>query len=212
MTGPIGCPDCGEPIARQCAGHITRARSGREPGHRCHHPALRGATVCGSHGGAAPQVQRAAARRLADAEVMAAAVQFSVNGRSPVDVLAELERLTAVTTAFMEFATARVEALSPGEWAAFGPRTAAEVDVFRSALAEARRLLTELARLGLVERQLAQQRETMEREVREKMGTMIYLATESLYREHGLPVDDPQLREDIARHIQGAAARIRGDD
>lgn len=38
--------------------------TGKASGERCRKYAIRGATVCASHGGAAPQVRRAAAERL----------------------------------------------------------------------------------------------------------------------------------------------------
>jgi hypothetical protein len=81
--------------------------------------------------------------------------KFSPNGHGPVDVIAELERLLGRMVAFSDFATARIEALTAEQWAAFSPRTAAEVDLFRAALRDAGRLLAETAKLGLIERAIA---------------------------------------------------------
>ena len=71
----------------------------------------------------------------------------------------------ARVTAFADFATARIETLTAQEWAAFGPRTAAEVDLFRQACRDAGRLLTDVARLGLDQRALDQRREGAAAEV-----------------------------------------------
>jgi hypothetical protein len=194
-----------EPLGgRQCT-----ARSKRS-GQRCQRAPVTGGTVCWAHGGAAGQVRRAAARRVAEAEIVAAGERFAVNGDRPVDVLAELERLTAVVTSFMSFATARVEALSPDEWAAFGPRTAAQVDVFRAALVEARRLLTELARLGLTERQIREQREAYQREVDLRVGALIFRVMIAVLTERGEDVSDPRLRDSCARHLKAEASAARG--
>lgn len=46
--------------SRRCTAHSSQT------GERCRKPAIRGGTVCGSHGGSAPQVRDAAKRRLID--------------------------------------------------------------------------------------------------------------------------------------------------
>jgi hypothetical protein len=134
-----------------------------------------------------------------------------VNGDGPVDVLAELERLTARVTSFMDFATRRVEALSPGEWAAFGPRTAAEVDLFRSALRDAGRLLTELARLGLVKQQLDAERERYRNEVHELIGAMTMRAFGATVAELGITTPLDQVKAIMHRHMKAEADRIEAD-
>jgi hypothetical protein len=150
-AGPIGCPDCGRPISRQCAGHVKRGRGGRQPGHRCHQSARQGTNVCGSHGAAAGQVRAAAQRRVAEAGALALWQRYSANGDgpAPVDVAVELSRLVAEVRRFADFTGARVEALSRGAWRPDDPRAAAEVALYTGALAEARKLLLGVGRLGL---------------------------------------------------------------
>ena len=112
----------------------------------------------------------------------------------------------SVVTSFMEFATARVEALSPGEWAAFSVHTAVQVDVFRSALAEARRLLVDLARIGVVERQLAGQREAMQREVYQRAAVESARVLSLVLAEFGLNPAEAWVRESVARQWRALPA------
>ena len=70
MPGPMKASPAGRPIdlpvKRQCTGWVVKA------GRRCRRSAIKGGTVCMSHGGAAPQVRAAARRRLELALVDAA--------------------------------------------------------------------------------------------------------------------------------------------
>jgi hypothetical protein len=106
------------------------------------------------HGGAAGQVQAAAARRVAEAAalVMYEAYSPAPNGDGPVDVAAELLRLVAEVRRFADFTGGRVAALTAGEWRPDEPRAAAEVALYERALDRAGRVLAEVGRLGLEER------------------------------------------------------------
>ncbi len=153
---PMNAADGGRPIdrpiARQCIGHIS---SGPEAGRRCRRSAILGSTVCMWHGGAASQVKLAAARRSAEAEALAAYERYvgpNGNGGQAVNVAAELARLIGKVTRFTDFAEARLAALGPDDWQRHDARTAAEVGMFLRACTEARKLLRDVARLGLEER------------------------------------------------------------
>jgi hypothetical protein len=150
-TGPIGCPDCGRPIARQCAGHVKRARGGREPGHRCHNSAEHGTNVCGSHGAGAPQVRAAAQRRVAEAGALALWERYSANGDgpAPVDVAVELSRLCSEVVAFKNWCGERLAALGAGDLDVLDPGTAAMVVLFERAMDRAGKLLADVSRLGI---------------------------------------------------------------
>lgn len=56
-----------EPIKRRCVGTV------KATGEQCRKSAIKGTTVCRSHGGAAPQVRRKAAQNVADEKVREAA-------------------------------------------------------------------------------------------------------------------------------------------
>lgn len=68
---PIACDRCGQPHHR-CTGH-KKVDGVERP---CRSWPIRGAEVCGSHGGRAPQVRAKAAARLAEAEARAAVATF----------------------------------------------------------------------------------------------------------------------------------------
>lgn len=69
---------------RQCVGH-------KKDGVRCEKSPMKGATVCGSHGGRAPQVKSAAALRLAEEEARRGLALLDVDPVSdPFTALAEL--------------------------------------------------------------------------------------------------------------------------
>ncbi len=204
MTGPIDRSDGGRPISRQCTGHIT---SGPEAGRRCRRSANHGTTVCGSHGASAPQVRDAAARRLAEAEAVAVYEKFSPNGASPVDVFAALEALVARVTSFADFAAARIETLTAEHWAAFSPRTAAEVDMFRQACRDACQLLTATARLGLDERLLAQRKADMYEEVSLHAAATVHGVIERSLAAMDLSEEQWRIaREEFPRQLRALAA------
>lgn len=64
----------------------TRCTARRKNGMRCHNHAIRGATVCRMHGGAAPQVLRAAQVRavMASDRLMGALLTIALNEKIPV--------------------------------------------------------------------------------------------------------------------------------
>lgn len=201
MTGPVGCPGCGRPISRQCAGRVKRT------GHRCHRSADHGAAVCGSHGGSAPQVREAAARRVAEAEALATFERYSPNGDGPVDVFAALEALVARVTSFADFAARRIETLTAEHWAAFSPRTAAEVDMFRQACRDAAQLLTATARLGLDERLLAQRKADMYDEVSRHAAATVHGVIERSLHAMNLSEEQWRIaREEFPRQLRALAA------
>jgi hypothetical protein len=191
--GPLG--------RRQCT--ATSKRSGE----RCRRSPLPGSNVCYFHGSQAGQAQRAAARRVAAVEALATFERYSPNGSGPVDVIEALGVLVSRVTSFADFATARIEALTGEQWAAYSPRTAAEVDLFRQALRDAGRLLTDLAKLGLDERHFAQRREDIEREVHAEAGGAVTRLIRRILDDFGL-ARDPRVAEIVPRRLKEVAREL----
>ncbi len=82
-----------DPMENRC--HATNRR-----GNQCAKPAIQGGTVCRMHGGAAPQVQRKAAERLAEARDDALSLllrQIRSGEIEPRVVLDAVVKLTEVT-------------------------------------------------------------------------------------------------------------------
>jgi hypothetical protein len=87
-------------------------------GQPCKNAAVKGSTVCGYHGGKAPQVRAAAARRLAEAQAAkdAADVYLRLAGEPPADPLTGLKELAARFHAIEADLFARIAA-DPGQMA-----------------------------------------------------------------------------------------------
>ena len=154
--------------------------------------------MCDAHGGAAGQVKLAAARRSAEAEAVAAFERYAGpngNGGQAVNVAAELARLIAKVTRFTDFAEARLKALTPDDWQQHDARTAAEVSMFLRACTEARKLLRDVARLGLDER--AQQAREAELYAHMAAGGQVARLIDAILRDLALSTDQWALVPDV---------------
>jgi hypothetical protein len=120
----------------QCVAHSKRT------GEPCRQRAIAGATVCRVHGGATPQVRRAAARRLLAAE---AAATLGTD-------------VPPIGDAGLEFGAllGRAKALEQALWRSLdeGLVNTARLDMYRESLRDLGRFLVEAQRLGLLERQV----------------------------------------------------------
>lgn len=147
----------------------------------CQNPAVAGSTVCRSHGGSAPQVRRAAKRRLAIAEADKVLRDLEYQ---PVDnPLEELADIAGQAKSLMEWSAARVAELSND----LDYRDAKDVDqlkavvgLYERAMDRAARLVEACARLGLDERRVALEEATAE---------LVVAAMQLAVRRAGLPVD-----------------------
>lgn len=81
-TWPASCPTCGIGLwlTRQCMGHVDDEETGEV--RHCGKHAMKGQTMCRSHGGAAPQARAAAQRRIEHAEAERVTATYGL----PVDV------------------------------------------------------------------------------------------------------------------------------
>lgn len=145
LVDPMPSSEAGAPHGR-C--HAT-ARSGAP----CRQPAVAGATVCRFHGGSAPQVRRAAARRLAEQEAAATLAEVDVAPiANPLEALAEVAE---ETRAFMRFAASHVAGLADDltdRNDAGTEHIRAIVALYERATDRCARLLADWVRLGFDER------------------------------------------------------------
>lgn len=119
--------------------------------------AIPGATVCRLHGGLAPQVQRKAAERVIEEQARQVAKAYAVDHVDVSDPIGALMRLAAEVVGFKDFIAARVAELRSDEWrygALGGEQLRAEVAVYERAMDRAGRLLVDINRLNLEERQV----------------------------------------------------------
>ena len=106
-------------------GHPTCSATSTQSGERCRCYPMKGSTVCSTHGGMAPQVRNAAARRLTVRAVEAEAkAVLAFEGITNVwNPLGEVVKLAAELRATLDALAARVNALDAIRYAASGSGT-----------------------------------------------------------------------------------------
>jgi hypothetical protein len=105
-TWPSHCPKCGVALTkkRQCMGHSSRT------GKHCGKTALRGARVCGTHGGSLSRTKLAAEDREAAAQAQRAAATYGLPRQvEPHDALLEELHRTAGHVAWLGVLIAELE-------------------------------------------------------------------------------------------------------
>jgi hypothetical protein len=149
LLDPMPAGTTGAPHGR-C--HAT-ARSGSP----CRQPAVAGATVCRFHGGSAPQVQRAAARRLAEADAAAVLKLADVEVTAIDDPLSKLAEVAAMAAAWMDHIAPKLDDLESwtGHNDAGTEHIRAMVALFERAMDRCAKLLADWVRLGFDERMVA---------------------------------------------------------
>lgn len=85
----------------------------RRSGQRCKRPALVGATVCSKHGGSAPQVKAAAARRVEAMKASAALAR--IGARAEGDPIALMLDVIAYQAGLVAYWRGRVEQIAEGD-------------------------------------------------------------------------------------------------
>jgi hypothetical protein len=138
------------PEKRKCRGTNT---SGTRAGQPCGKWALKGSTVCRTHGGGAPQVQAAAKQRLAEKAITEALGKLDVKPvHNPLTALAEL---AGEITAWKELAAERVaqlRELAQRNFMSGADEVHAEIQVYERALDRCVHVLATIARLNIDER------------------------------------------------------------
>lgn len=148
MTTPAHTP--GGTPERPVAPGTRRCSARRSNGQPCKNRPLIGATVCRVHGGSAPQVKAAAARRLAESKARRALDDVGV--REVDNPLHELRALTGEVVAWKDALANHVAALEDRyrySDAKGAEQLRAEVALYERAMDRAAKLLETWARLGL---------------------------------------------------------------
>jgi hypothetical protein len=168
------------------------ARSSRT-GEPCRRFPVRGATVCPSHGGRAPQVQRAAELRLAEATVRASLAEQGVTLIG--NPLEAFQRLTSEVVAFKEFAAAHMARLGDrltGYDKDDMEYLRAAVTLYERALDRAGRFLHDWVRLGLDERLV---------QVTEGQATIMVEVLTATLRDLGHDIHQAEVAGTLRRHL-----------
>lgn len=132
-----------------CAANTTK-------GEPCRKPAIVGGTVCSTHGGSAPQVRRAAARRLAEAQAARAIADVVVEPiANPLDALAELAAEAAAWKSHLANVVAELKDQFRFTDEKGAEHLDARVALFERAMDRCQRYLTDWVRLGFEERRVA---------------------------------------------------------
>lgn len=177
----------------------------RRSGERCKRPALVGATVCSKHGGSAPQVKAAAARRVEAMKASAALAR--IGQRVDADPQAHLLDVIAYQAGLVAYWRERVESLDEDSltWGTTkvkiggddgGETREAKPHVAYVLLDEAQgklvRYCSEALKAGIAERQVRlaeQQGALMSGLLRAVLGRMLDVAV-GLLAEHGVTAAD----------------------
>jgi hypothetical protein len=143
------------PDEKRCRANLSKNHP-THPGERCPQRAMKGQTVCYRHGGAAPNSRRAAARRIAEAELEAKVTKLlaATEVQSVDNPLEAYAQFAGEVFSFKAALGERVNALTEirYESKAGGEQTRAEISLFEKALDRCDRVLANYARLKIDER------------------------------------------------------------
>ena len=140
---------------------MGRCSAKTRDGRPCRAHAIRGATVCGAHGGRAPQTREAAKRRLAAAAARKKLAELDVEPLG--DPFEALEDLAAEAVALKGLLADRVAALEEVDGAK-PAEVRAEMRAYTDSMDRAQRFAKDVAALGLDERRVV---------VSERLGAQI---------------------------------------
>ncbi len=174
-------------------GHPHQCRAHARSGQRCKRFAILGATVCPMHGGRAPQVKAAAARRRVRENAGRLGLDDSKPIDDPVGALMELGgEATALVRALKSHVAdlERVGTVAGGRW---GDQIDPTIAAYLSAIREAERVLSSLARLNLSERLVR---------LDEQRAELVVRVIEAVLSQHGLDTTAIDVRASVARQLE----------
>lgn len=134
-----------DPTNRKCRG------TSKKTGEPCGRYAIKGGTVCKSHGGGAPQVRAAAARNLAEGELRALLARRYGRDVPILNPLVELQAQAGRVRAWSEFLEDQISQLRHNsQWDTEQVNGIAQL--FENSIKELRGYLVDMARLKIDER------------------------------------------------------------
>jgi len=175
---------------RRCTAKSSRT------GERCRKYAIQGATVCGTHGGKAPQVRRAAARRVVLDEASRLGLLDAAPIEDPVSALMNLGGEAVALVGALKGHVANLERVgtAPGRW---GETVKPELSAYISAIRECERILSSLVRLNLAERLV---------KIDETRAQLVVTVIERVLAAAGLDPHAIDVRASVARELSAVAA------
>jgi hypothetical protein len=175
---------------------VERCKAHRRDGSRCGRWPTTGSRTCRSHGSGAPQVQRAAARRVAEARTLRILAKHGTELGDNLDPLTALQVVTAQTVTLKEDLAARVAEMKVETWRYQdrngGEQLRSEILLFERALERTARLLIDTSKLNLDAR--------LVRISEMQVAAMIAVLSASLV-ELGVDPDDQHVRSVVGRQL-----------
>ena len=188
-------------IERQCAATANRT------GQRCRKTAIRGATVCATHGGSVNRVKRKAAQRAAEDQVRVLLEKYEPYqpGPGPVDYGAALEYHIGRLAHVADFLEHQVAAISPDEWRAPDlTRVETIVRMAQTAQRMSTGALLDVAKIGAALRELDVWRDRRAAEMTEQQGQFVAAVLEMTATEAGWEWESERVYAVLAANIRRA--------
>jgi len=167
----------------QCNGTTHRHGEPRP----CAQPAMKGQTVCKSHGGLAPQNMAAAARRIAEQKAQAlldGTPLWNPDATPTTDPVSELGLLAGQLRDLRDKLGAQIEAKDECPCCGRGDYDHVTTSMFKTVLRESGSLLTNMARLGLEDRRI---------KIEERKVDMVIVAVMAGLNAAGIADDEPKM-------------------
>lgn len=192
VTEPMNRASQPEPIKPRCTGHSSRT------GAPCKLSPVHGATVCHKHGGSAPQVKRAAARRLVEAEIRDLFGKALPQVEAVDNPLAAYAEFAGRVMAWMQLMDSLLGDLRTVGYAGkAGEQIRAEVLLYERAMDRANVVLSSYARLNIDTRLAA---------ITEQQAAIVLRAIEAVIDHLGVTGSDAA----EARRVGAAHLRLVG--